>query len=150
MNVRLATGLPAVEMPSGRREPNGSLQPSSSRAKRRAAQLNWKDDHLYVTSREGAVFNVLSTQEPGYLVLHSVQTDRWYSLPVELDAQASICTTLLPATCAQWLSAMACVVYGMQENVNVAGSEAWCRIGGRASLSACCRRAPSRLFLRSV
>ena len=80
-------------MPSGRREPNGSLQPRSSTAKsRRGPLLNWVDGHLYVTSRDGAIFSVFSTREPGYIVLHSKQTDRWYSLPVEMDAQASFVT----------------------------------------------------------
>lgn len=87
--LHASPGLPAVEMPSGRREPNGSLRPSSSTAKRRGPVLNWLDGRLYVESKSGAVFSVLSTQEPGYIVLHSQQTDRWYSLPVELDAQAS-------------------------------------------------------------
>ncbi|KAK9832199.1 hypothetical protein WJX74_002603 [Apatococcus lobatus] len=82
-------GLPAVEMPSGRRESNNSLRPSSSTAKRRGPLLNWLDGRLYVESKDGAVFSVLSTQEPGYVVLHSQQTDRWYSLPVELDAQVN-------------------------------------------------------------
>ena len=99
--LHACAGLPAVEMPSGRREPNGSLRPSSSTAKRRGSVLNWLDGRLYVESKGGAVFSVLSTREPGYVVLHSQQTDRWYSLPVELDAQASpqqySSTTLLDA-----------------------------------------------------
>ena len=86
----MSAGLPTVEMPSGRRESNNSLRPPSSNARPHGPLLRWMDDRLYVESKGGAVFSVFSTQEPGYVVLHSQQTDRWYSLPVELDAQASL------------------------------------------------------------